>query len=221
MNIIKQHPYIFWGIIIFLILLVISIFIYYFYYSSSSASSASTSSTASSGTASSGTASTTASSGTASTTPTSGSTSATPTSGSTSTGSTTASASSSFVPMSGCTFDPNAPNYSFCQGEDSGGNDIGNQSTLYDNVPGLVSYCDSLPNCAGFNTNAWVKSSILPQAQWSKWTTDPSKGLYVKGSERFTSFNPFNILSKMRYKKAERFVPSGFVGNPMMNPFNP
>ena len=70
------------------------------------------------------------------------------------------------------------PDYSFHQGMDSTGNDI-------KNVPGkspeeLKSSCDSVGGCRGFNTNGWLKSVILPEGEWSRWTGEPYKGLYVK-----------------------------------------
>ncbi len=73
----------------------------------------------------------------------------------------------------------NRDHYTFYPGMDSPGNDIQN-SNLPDKIPELKAWCDNQPPCKGFNTNAWMKNVILPEAQWSKWTTDPNKGLYVK-----------------------------------------
>jgi len=71
------------------------------------------------------------------------------------------------------------PQYKFYQGMDSPGNDITN-SGLNDKIPELKDWCNKQPPCKGFNTNAWMKNIILPESNWSKWTTDPNKGLYVK-----------------------------------------
>ena len=73
-------------------------------------------------------------------------------------------------------------NYLFCPGQDSSGNNIGNQYTLVDNIPELINDCNSLNNCRGFNTNAWFKNKInLPL---TTWTSDPNKGLYIKYPEK-------------------------------------
>jgi len=71
----------------------------------------------------------------------------------------------------------NLPGYVFYQGKDSGGNDIGN-------FPGtpkeIMIKCNSEAKCKGFNTNGWVKHTILPKSQWSTWTQDPAKGTYLR-----------------------------------------
>lgn len=72
---------------------------------------------------------------------------------------------------------PVARTYYYYPGMDSPGNDIEN-SGLNDNVAALKSRCDALPSCKGFNTNAWMKHTILPQNKWVKWTDDPNKGSY-------------------------------------------
>ena len=59
--------------------------------------------------------------------------------------------------------DIRAPGYVFYPGMDSDGYNIGNQSSLMNNVSSLASYCDSIKNCRGFNTNGWIKSDIIPQ----------------------------------------------------------
>ena len=69
-------------------------------------------------------------------------------------------------------------NYVFFQGLDSGGNDIGNQTPQ--NVPALIAACNSNPTCKGFNTNGWIKHTIKPQAEWGRWSSDPSQGSYFK-----------------------------------------
>lgn len=70
--------------------------------------------------------------------------------------------------------------YMFIQGMDSGGNDIKNMAELKNKVNALKAECDALSNCAGFNTNAWLKHTIKPSNQWRRWTNDPAKGMYVK-----------------------------------------
>lgn len=90
--------------------------------------------------------------------------------------------------------------YVFHQGKDSPNGNIGNQADLVDNVTGLSKYCDSMPNCVGFNTNGWVKSSLKPEAEWTRWTEDKSKGLFVKSKEHYSDF-------------------PGALGSPMTDPF--
>lgn len=69
------------------------------------------------------------------------------------------------------------PNYLFYQGKDSGGNDIGH-------FPGtpkeIMIKCNSEPKCKGFNTNGWVKHTILPKDKWVKWSGDATKGMYLR-----------------------------------------
>lgn len=109
---------------------------------------------------------------------------------------------------SGCSVNPSAPNYSFCPGKDSAGNNIGNQISLVNNISGLASYCDSMENCKGFNTDGWFKNNLLPQNKWSTWTNDPKKGLYVKNK------SPIPL-------KKEKFISALKTGIPMINPFSP
>jgi hypothetical protein len=107
----------------------------------------------------------------------------------------------SFSTTTKCTVNPKLPGYLFCPGAESSGGNIGNQGGLANNTAALANYCDSLPNCAGFNTNGWIKTSIQPRNLWVNWTNDPNKGLYVK--------------------QKESFVPSvGKYGIPMTNPFS-
>lgn len=91
--------------------------------------------------------------------------------------------------------------YSFHQGQDSPNGNIGNQADLVNNTTGLAKYCDSMPNCTGFNTNGWVKSSIKPESEWTRWTEDKSKGLFVKNKEHYSNF-------------------PGAFGSPMTDPFD-
>lgn len=90
------------------------------------------------------------------------------------------------VILPGCSKSTVVPSYQFCQGQDSAGNDIGQSANLADNITGLASACDNNSLCRGFNTNGWLKNSIMDQSKWTKWSSDPAKGLYVKGAERFT-----------------------------------
>lgn len=71
------------------------------------------------------------------------------------------------------------PTYTFHPGMTFGGNDISNTG-LTDNVPKLATWCDANASCKGFTTDAWMKSTIVPQDKWYKWSDDPTKGLYVK-----------------------------------------
>lgn len=71
------------------------------------------------------------------------------------------------------------PTYTFHPGMTFGGNDLSNTG-LTDNVPKLASWCDANASCKGFTTDAWMKSTIVPQDKWYKWSDDPKKGLYVK-----------------------------------------
>ena len=43
-----------------------------------------------------------------------------------------------------------------------------------------MEWCNSRPNCKGFNTNGWMKRAILPESKLSTWTTNADEGLYVK-----------------------------------------
>lgn len=78
---------------------------------------------------------------------------------------------------------PSGTTYTFYQGLDSGGNDIGN-SGLNDNIPALKAWCTEREACKGFNTNAWMKHTILPREQWYRWIADTpenaNKGMFVK-----------------------------------------
>lgn len=67
--------------------------------------------------------------------------------------------------------------FNFFPFKDSSGNDIGNRTG---GVEVLAKLCDSDPNCRGFNSNGWLKHTIRNQSQWSTWTSDPTKGFYVK-----------------------------------------
>lgn len=67
--------------------------------------------------------------------------------------------------------------YVFYPGMDSGGYDIMQNPNL--SVNQLMSECNAADNCKGFNTNGWLKNTIRPYEDWSKWSTDPAKGFYI------------------------------------------
>lgn len=69
--------------------------------------------------------------------------------------------------------------YVFHQGFDSGGNDITQDKDLANNASSLKKKCDITPKCVAFNTNGWLKSIVNPPTKWTKWTTDPDKGMYI------------------------------------------
>jgi hypothetical protein len=77
---------------------------------------------------------------------------------------------------------PPSTNYTFYPGMDSGGNDITQRTDLIGNVDKLKEECNRLPNCMGFNTSGWLKSVIVPNNQWSRFSDNPNDGLYVKKS---------------------------------------
>lgn len=81
----------------------------------------------------------------------------------------------------GCTLDPNTPNYIFCQGRDSNGGNIIQNKTYINNIPGSVKYCNNLTNCSGFNTNGSFKLTIIEPSKWSKIpNSSPTQGIYLK-----------------------------------------
>jgi hypothetical protein len=73
---------------------------------------------------------------------------------------------------------PPPPTYTFTKFMDSGRNDI--RWDQNKSLEQLKDACNSLSNCRGFNTNGWLKHTIKPQNEWINWTSDPTKGLYVK-----------------------------------------
>lgn len=70
--------------------------------------------------------------------------------------------------------------YTFIQGKDSSGNDIGRQKSLIDNIPGLKKWCTARANCKGFNTSGYMKYAVRPIQNMKTWSSDPVKGFYVK-----------------------------------------
>lgn len=73
------------------------------------------------------------------------------------------------------------PGFNWQQNLDSTGNDITRNSTA--TMEQLASMCVADPNCKGFNTNGFIKSTIRPRAEWSGWgdaVCDRDVGLFVK-----------------------------------------
>jgi len=68
-----------------------------------------------------------------------------------------------------------AHTYTENQGFDSGGANI--ERMAGKSVDELKEACSNMPDCAGFNTDGWLKSSIAEQAEWYEWT---GGSLYVK-----------------------------------------
>lgn len=75
---------------------------------------------------------------------------------------------------------PKKQNYFFYPGMDSPGNDIMARGDLIGNVLMLQFICNNAPNCAGFNTNGWLKFTIRPKTEWVVFSNAPKDGLYVK-----------------------------------------
>ena len=72
-----------------------------------------------------------------------------------------------------------APEYQFFQGLDSNGGDCKYGMGRY-SLEQKFKICSDDPDCLGFNTNGYAKCSLKPQSKWSKWTSDPNKGFYLK-----------------------------------------
>jgi len=68
--------------------------------------------------------------------------------------------------------------YKFHRGVDSSGSNI-------ERLPGatvseLEAACSKNPECGGFNTSGWLKSSLASEADWYAWGSTDTDGLYVK-----------------------------------------
>ena len=61
-----------------------------------------------------------------------------------------------------------------CEGGDAGHVD-GSIRDIYQRVNGNHSI-------VAFNTNGWCKRALLSKECWNKWTSDPTKGTYVRDS---------------------------------------
>ena len=92
--------------------------------------------------------------------------------------------------------------YNFYPGKDSPGNDLLSLPQYADNAEFLANACAADINCAGFNTNGWLKNVIQNQSTWSNWTYDPVKGLYVMIPE----MKIYNQLLLMLETKNEQLV---------------
>jgi hypothetical protein len=68
--------------------------------------------------------------------------------------------------------------------KDSPGNDIGQVLNTNGNWTQLAAACGSSPWCLGVNSNGWMKSTLLPQAQWANSFSDVCKGMLTKGRHK-------------------------------------
>ena len=73
------------------------------------------------------------------------------------------------------------PGYKFLQGKDTSTTDVGNKTSLKNNIDKLKKWCDENPKCAGFNSNGWMKGSI-GKIKTVKGFTKPHQGLYIKNN---------------------------------------
>ena len=67
--------------------------------------------------------------------------------------------------------------YVFTPTRDSPGNDIRKYPALLNIISAA---CNANARCVGFNSNGWIKSKLLPIAQWEKWTDNRCLGFYTK-----------------------------------------
>ena len=63
---------------------------------------------------------------------------------------------------------------------DSTGGDL-HQMTAGDKEK-LAAACRKHPRCKGFNSNGWLKHTLLDYSVWNKWTENATKGFYTKKS---------------------------------------
>jgi len=71
-------------------------------------------------------------------------------------------------------------NYTFYSGYDSPGNDIRNVPWDSTKDPQAhMAACDAATNCAGFNSDGWLKNIMYDPAGKSKSWTDPAKGMWA------------------------------------------
>ena len=63
---------------------------------------------------------------------------------------------------------------------DSPGNDI--RKLPGASLAEIAVACNRTALCVGFNSNGWIKSKLLPIAQWQKWTDNPCLGFYTKNA---------------------------------------
>ena len=62
---------------------------------------------------------------------------------------------------------------------DSNGHDSGRHGAGK-SIPEMMALASSMPDCVAFNTNGWFKTYLKPKNQWSKWTNDSKKGMYIR-----------------------------------------
>lgn len=72
---------------------------------------------------------------------------------------------------------PQPDPYTFHPGKDSQGGDLIHKGGA--SIPELEDWCNDHPNCAGFNSNGWIKGTIGPEDSWASYPP-PYGGLYVK-----------------------------------------
>mmetsp|Transcript_19288 Transcript_19288/g.53775 ORF Transcript_19288/g.53775 Transcript_19288/m.53775 type:complete len:162 (+) Transcript_19288:2-487(+) len=72
------------------------------------------------------------------------------------------------------------PGFSFFRGQDFDGGDLVHYDTLEGDLPKLASLCKRTPTCAAFNSQGWLKDSILPRGKWYTWSHVPNKGIFIK-----------------------------------------
>ncbi|ARF09883.1 hypothetical protein Indivirus_5_6 [Indivirus ILV1] len=77
---------------------------------------------------------------------------------------------------------PAISNYTFHQGMDSNLGDIYQTAALANNPQELASHCQNIPTCKGFNTNGWIKHTILPAQNWYKWSNNPNQGMWINNN---------------------------------------
>jgi len=64
---------------------------------------------------------------------------------------------------------------------DSTGSDMQSRVDIANNIDALIAEAEKLgSSCIAFNTNGYLKNAVLPQSNWSKFTEDNTKGLYVR-----------------------------------------
>jgi hypothetical protein len=86
----------------------------------------------------------------------------------------------------------NHPNYTFFQGQDSGGLELVRGPE--NDIELLEFICDDNTDCVGFTTEGVLKSNIGPKDEWKTWTSDPAKGLYVKNKLIQSNDNPSGTI---------------------------
>lgn len=70
------------------------------------------------------------------------------------------------------------PGWTFFRGYDSARGDIGCFED--DDFAVMVQEATARPECKAFNTNGWLKHSVLPKCNWDLWTVKEAEGLYVR-----------------------------------------